>query len=46
MWTPQWEEKSMEQSIAGLPQSELNSAKIELLMEKCSQVFYSESQKR
>lgn len=43
MWTIQQGEKSMEQSIAGLPQTELYSAKIELLMEeKCSQVFTSE----
>lgn len=43
MWAPQQEEKSMEQSIAGLPQTELYSAKIELFKEeKCSQVFCSE----
>lgn len=37
MWTPQWEEKSVEEFIAGLPQTELYSAKIELLKEeKCS----------
>lgn len=43
MWTPQRGEKSMEQSIAGLHQTELYFSKIEILMqEKHTQDICSE----